>query len=405
MANGQISGPPAADFYSMLSGLGDTLNANAKLRQQQQTADARKAAFTDFTALDPASPDYGKQAITIAQKLGSAGDQDGAVKFIGLAQTAADRARQTSRDAVTDRHWQKSYDLSARAAARADDKTPTNFVADASVPGGYRPIGPADPDYQALLARKKAEAEASVPGAGGASLNPVYGVGADGKPAMVQTTKTGKAIQTELPSGFQISKEPIKVDNGTYYTLIDPQTRQPVGTLPKNLAAVEVQKAEGEATGAAQVNLPTVIANSQQILKTLDTIENHPGKKYALGMGSKVPTIPGTSQADFRANLEQLGGQGFLQVYQTLKGGGAITDIEGQKGQNALMRMQTAQSQESFDQGLKDFKDVVKTGMLRASAKARGPGSQNQGITQQQYEALPSGSPFTAPDGSQRIKP
>lgn len=35
----------------------------------------------------------------------------------------------------------------------------------------------------------------------------------------------------------------------------------------------------------------------------------------------------------------------------------------------------------------------------------RAPVAQSQGITQQQYEALPSGSPFTAPDGTQRIKP
>jgi hypothetical protein len=35
----------------------------------------------------------------------------------------------------------------------------------------------------------------------------------------------------------------------------------------------------------------------------------------------------------------------------------------------------------------------------------RAPVTQSQGITQQQYEALPSGSVFTAPDGSQRVKP
>lgn len=35
----------------------------------------------------------------------------------------------------------------------------------------------------------------------------------------------------------------------------------------------------------------------------------------------------------------------------------------------------------------------------------RAPVAQSQGITQQQYEALPSGAAFTAPDGSQRIKP
>jgi len=35
----------------------------------------------------------------------------------------------------------------------------------------------------------------------------------------------------------------------------------------------------------------------------------------------------------------------------------------------------------------------------------RAPVAQSQGITQQQYEALPSGSVFTAPDGTQRVKP
>jgi hypothetical protein len=160
MAN-LFQGPPAADFYGMLSGLGDTLQNNAKLQAQRQTDQVRKAAFSDFTALDPRSPDYGKQAITIAQKLGQAGDQDGAVRFLGLAQTAADRARQDQRDSVTDQHWNQSFGLQKRAADRADDPTPANFVRDPSAPSGYRPIGPATPAYQADVARAKAEAEAA----------------------------------------------------------------------------------------------------------------------------------------------------------------------------------------------------------------------------------------------------
>jgi hypothetical protein len=154
-------GPPAVDFYGMLSGLGDTLQKNAKLQAQKQTDQARKAAFSDFTALDPRSPDYGAQSLSIARKLGSAGDQEGAMKFIGLAQSAADRARQDQRDSVTDQHWNQSFGLQKRAADRADDPTPANFVKDPSAPSGYRPIGPATPAYQADVARAKAEAEAA----------------------------------------------------------------------------------------------------------------------------------------------------------------------------------------------------------------------------------------------------
>jgi hypothetical protein len=120
MAN-LFQGPPAVDFYGMLSGLGDTLQNNAKLQAQKQTDQARKAAFSDFTALDPRSPDYGAQSLSIARKLGSAGDQEGAMKFIGLAQSASDRARQDQRDVVADQNSNRSYDLQKRAADRADE--------------------------------------------------------------------------------------------------------------------------------------------------------------------------------------------------------------------------------------------------------------------------------------------
>jgi hypothetical protein len=188
MANG-FQGPPAVDFYSQLSGLGDTLQANAVLRQKQQINAARQDAFSNFTALDPNSPDYGKQAMTIAQKLGSAGDQEGAVKFLTVAQTAADRVRQAERDKVTDSHWNASLRLAE--SARADDPTPDNFVADKTIPGGYRlsaakaraaalvppdgfvrqpdgsvapiPGGPQDPVYQGRVATETARAKGDQP--------------------------------------------------------------------------------------------------------------------------------------------------------------------------------------------------------------------------------------------------
>jgi len=158
-----MTGPPAVDFYGQLSGLGDVLQQNAKLAQQQQLIENRKAAFSDFTALDPASPDYGKQATTIAQKLGQAGDQDGAMKFLTVAQSAAERARQATRDNVTDQHWNQSFELQKRAAARADDKTPAGFAKQPD--GSYAPIpgGPADPKYLAGRTEAEANAKGNIP--------------------------------------------------------------------------------------------------------------------------------------------------------------------------------------------------------------------------------------------------
>lgn len=115
-------GAPQVDFYSMLSGLGDTLQANQLAKQKQQINQARQAAFSDFSALDPGSPDYGKAALGVAQKLGVAGDQDGALKFLTLAQTAADRAHTIQREGETDRHTRVMEGYAGRTADRADEE-------------------------------------------------------------------------------------------------------------------------------------------------------------------------------------------------------------------------------------------------------------------------------------------
>ncbi|NGX99381.1 MAG: hypothetical protein G4V63_30550 [Candidatus Afipia apatlaquensis] len=389
MAN-LYQGPAAFDFYSSLSGLGDTIQANQKLARERQLNDARKGAFTEFTALDPSSPDYGKQAMTIAQKLGAADDQDGAVKFLSVAQSNADRVRQAQRDQVADKQNAAYLSIAQRNAARADEGPVEKAAQRVKVLQQYG-IDPNSPEGRAYAI----SGEWTGPGAGGASLNPVYGVGADGKPALIQTTKTGQAIQTKLPDGFQISKDPIRVDAGTHINLIDPQTRQVVGTLPKNIAETERQKVVGDAQGTAEVALPQVMSTSQQILKTLDDVQNHPGKKWSLGIYSKAPTIPGTEQANFRAAAGQLKGQTFLQAYQTLRGGGAITDIEGQKGENALARMDQAQTVEAYDAALNDFRDVVKAGMLRAQAKARGPSANQPSQPAGQPNVTKAGVPWS----------
>lgn len=120
------------DFYSMLSGLGDTIQSARKERQQQQILQARKGAFSDFTSLDPSSPDYGKQAMTVAQKLGSVGDQEGALKFLTLAQTAAEKAQATQRDSRDFGFRQSEAERAQKNSDRAfnKDKTVVKEVTD-----------------------------------------------------------------------------------------------------------------------------------------------------------------------------------------------------------------------------------------------------------------------------------
>lgn len=133
-------------------------------------------------------------------------------------------------------------------------------------------------------------------------------------------------------------------------------------------------KASGHELGTegakAQMTLPSIIANVQQQLKLIEDIQSDPNLKYYTGMGSVIPIIPGTPLADIDAKAKQVLGKSFMTAYETLKGGGSITEIEGQKATDAIARMQRAQTTSAYIAALNDYKDVIRTGIQRSQQKA-----------------------------------
>lgn len=222
--------------------------------------------------------------------------------------------------------------------------------------------------FEKFMARKK-----SVTGEFG--LTPIWGTGPDGKPAYIQPGKSGEARLAKLPDGFNISRDPIKVDAGTHFVLLDPQTRQPVGQVPKDIKGTEMQKIEGEAQGNAKVNLPSVIAKSEQTLGLIDKMIEHPGRETATGLSSTFDPrnyVGGTDAKNFQIMSKQLEGKTFLEAFETLKGGGVITEMEGAKASAAIARLDRAQSDTEYLSALKELRGIVAAGMERAKAKAGG---------------------------------
>lgn len=70
--------------------------------------------------------------------------------------------------------------------------------------------------------------------------------------------------------------------------------------------------------------------------------------------------------------MDQINGQAFLQAFNALKGGGAITEIEGQKATEAIARLNTAQSYEDYKAALDELRGVVTRGIANAKSKANG---------------------------------
>lgn len=217
-------------------------------------------------------------------------------------------------------------------------------------------------------------------GGGRFSNQPIYVTDDQGNTRVMQLNQNGKAILTQMPEGVKVAPNLNKVDIGTGTVLVDPRTGQVQNTIAKDVAGAEAQKKIGEAQGQNTVQAPNALAKGEQTLQLIEKIRNHPGLSGAVGWEVNLPdmlTAPAGSQTrNFITLLEQAQGQQFLQAFETLKGGGQITQPEGEKATQAIARMQRAQSEESFHQALKDYEDVVRAGMerMRRGVVASPPG-------------------------------
>jgi len=145
----------------------------------------------------------------------------------------------------------------------------------------------------------------------------------------------------------------------------------------------EAAKVAAEAQIKAQLELPNNIAQAQNLSDLTNQMLNHPGLSGVVGMPNFQGAIPfpGTKEADFKALLEQVKGKAFLQAFDSLKGGGAISEAEGIKASQALARLQTSQTESSFKNSLQEFNNIVSNSANRMKQRA---GGNNQLNTQPQ---------------------
>lgn len=96
----------------------------------------------------------------------------------------------------------------------------------------------------------------------------------------------------------------------------------------------------------------------------------HPGFESVIGAGIPgLRFIPGTQSADFDALVDQIEGGAFLKAYESLRGTGQITEIEGQKATQALTRMRRSSSEVGFIKAAREFEGIIRRGMERAEQR------------------------------------
>lgn len=188
----------------------------------------------------------------------------------------------------------------------------------------------------------------------------------------------------------------------------------------------EAEKARGQALGKAQgeaqANLPQAAQSATSMIRNIDAVIDDPYLGYVTGFGSSHfnpwAWTPGTPWSrDTMARIGQLQGQAFLQAYQTLRGGGQITEVEGKKAQEAIARLaDLSQTDAGYIEALNDARfeiwDLANLARRRAGQQPI-PYTPHRTDTRRltritgdaDYANLPSGTPFIDPEGNVRTKP
>jgi len=163
----------------------------------------------------------------------------------------------------------------------------------------------------------------------------------------VSVNLPGQPTIGTIPPGYQAIQDP---QTGAYrYEPI------PGGPVVSEIAAVEGQKVASAATAEDSIRL-------------IDSIISDPALPGITGM--LQGRLPPFTQAgtDLSVKLDQVKGQAFLEAFESLKGGGAITDREGQAATDARARLNRAQSTEAIQQSLLELKELFERGRRRALA-------------------------------------
>jgi hypothetical protein len=197
-----------------------------------------------------------------------------------------------------------------------------------------------------------------------------------GQNIQAQTTRRGQDIQAQTTRRGQDITEQRERDLA----------------LAENQAAAKARgKVIAENKVEAERALPGAIATAEQTLTLIDEMigdarVSKNGKEWEVPKGGRDPAegftdyvglgfpgerfLEGSDAASYERRQLQIEGKTFLEAFESLRGGGAITEVEGAKGQQAISRMNKAQSEVEYVKAARELQAVVRKGVERARTKA-----------------------------------
>jgi hypothetical protein len=206
-------------------------------------------------------------------------------------------------------------------------------------------------ENQMDLARFRAAQERSAPVRYG--VDPSYEIDEKGTVYEVAHGNDGSRLVRELTA------KPFAV---TRYT---PEFKGKVASTVKS----EEMKVEARLT--AEQEYPQIKSTSDIALRALyDALDDEKGMQRAVGLSSIFPSIPGGASANYDRRFAQIEGSVAMIAYETLKGGGHITEKEIQWGTAAKTDIALSQSYDRHRESANLLIKIIENGERRAAKKA-----------------------------------
>lgn len=371
-----------------------------KMQEAQRGMAEQEAIRNYFASQDPNSPEFARGLYGISPTQGAAFEKSRAELAKEKAQTGKTEAETAATKFETTR---KRLDImgqafghvrnnpTPQAATMALDYLVSNGVIDKAqadqqlaviaqnpTPENIKAL--ADQGFTAVLSAKEQLPTFQMQSLGGTTrvlgINPVTGKaevapGSEG----VMTATAGEKLSAETQRrGQDIT---LRGQNLTNARELERIAMEKGKNSPEYIAMKSKAEAQGKEQAKFEANAPQAIATAKTALTKIDALLAHPGLAPAVGAGGAgtlgIPGvakfIPGTDAADFSARLDEIKGGAFMEAFNTLKGGGQITEKEGEKATAAITRMSTAQSEKEFKAAAKEFQAVIREGIKKSEAK------------------------------------
>jgi hypothetical protein len=133
----------------------------------------------------------------------------------------------------------------------------------------------------------------------------------------------------------------------------------------------ELERKEGKASD---------LSSKKSTLYLIEALMNDPDLGQVLGLEGSARSLldavlPGAQEKynELKSRVEQLRGGIFTEAFRSLRGGGQITEKEGEKASAALARLDTVQGVEAFKQALREYQFYIRQGIARLEGQAIPP--------------------------------